>query len=257
MKNVITIILIVVCVAVLCFSGYQLLKYYGANRAAEKDFEELLPPEMVSADVADAEDEETGQKIGYEELLPYYEDLREQNSDMVGWLRIPGTDITYPVMQTKQNEEYYLSRDFKKEYSANGSLFASAASDVDVPSDAVIVYGHRMKSGSMFGKLGDYLDADFMSEHKSVVFDTFSERNKYNVYCVFSEEVGTENDFEYYNYHTFADETSFNGFMAQVKGLMQMSNPENEPIYGDKILLLSTCEYTHENGRLVVVAVRS
>ena len=254
MKKVVTIVLIAVCIVVFCISAYQLLGYYIADRAAEKEFAGLLPPEMAGAD---AVDEETGRLLGYEPLQRYYEGLRDQNGDMVGWLRLPGTRISYPVMQTKQNPEYYLDRNFSKEYSASGTLFASSISDVDMPSDVVIVYGHRMKSGAMFGTLGDYLDMEFFSSHGSILFDTFSGRGEYKVYCVFSQAVGTGNDFEYYNYSDFVDEADFDGFLVQVQGLAQVLDPENEPAYGDRMLLLSTCEYTHEDGRLIVVAVKA
>ena len=253
MKKAVTIVLIAVCAAVFCYSGYRLLDYYSADKAAEKEFAELLPPEMASAD---AVDEETGELISYDPLIKYYEVLREQNSDMVGWLRLPGTRISYPVMQTPQAPEYYLRRNFAKEYSANGTLFASSISDVDAAEGVVIVYGHRMRSGAMFGTLGDYLDSEFFSSHELVLFDTFAGRGEYKVYCVFSQAVETGNDFEYYNYSAFDDESDFDGFLAQVDAAAQVSNPENAPAYGDRILLLSTCEYTHENGRLIVVAVR-
>ena len=252
MKKGATIFVLVVSVAIFCYSGYQLLSYYGADRAAEKEFAELLPPEMAAADAIDSE---TGELFGYESILTYYEGLREQNDDMVGWLRISKTRITYPVMQTISSPEYYLDKDFKKQYSASGSLFASAISDVDKPTDVVIIYGHRMKTGAMFGTLGDYLESDFLISHEKILLDTFTGRNEYKVYSVFSQAVGTSNEFEYYNYSDFTDKAGFDEFLAQVKRLAQASNPANEPTYGDKILLLSTCEYTHANGRLIVVAI--
>ena len=253
MKKGVTIVLIAICVVIFGISAYQLLSYYGADRSAEKDFAALLPPELAGADV-----EGDDGKTPYEALLPYYLSLREQNPDMVGWLRIPGTRVSYPVMQTKNSPEYYLDKNFEKQYQANGSLFASSISDVDEPSDVVIIYGHRMKTGAMFGSLGDLLDKEFLLEHDRVIFDTFTERNEYKIYMLFSLEVGEDvvGEFDYFNYNYFKDRGDFNSFMARAKYLMEVENPNNTPIYGDKILLLSTCEYTHENGRLVVIAVR-
>jgi len=253
LKKGITIVLIVVCVLVFGISAYQLLTYYSADRAAESEFAQLLPPELAGSDAATEE----GQS-DWERLLPYYEGLREQNNDMVGWLRIPGSRISYPVMQTRNSPEFYLDRNFQKEYSVSGTLFASDISDVNLPTDVVIIYGHRMKTGAMFGSLGDFLDEGFLIEHNRIIFDTFTERNEYRIYSLFSLAVGpnVENEFDYFNYSTFRDRADFNSFIARVRSHAEVEVPANAPSFGDRLLLLSTCEYTHENGRLVVVAVR-
>ena len=181
MRKGITIVLIVICAAVFCLSAYQLLGYYGANRKAESDFANLLPEDLGGSNAAGVEG-----KSAFDTLLPYYQGLRAENDDMVGWLRIPGTRISYPVMQTKNSPEYYLDKNFKKEYTANGSIFASNISDVDLPTDVVILYGHRMKTGAMFGSFGDFLDSEFLLEHDTVIFDTFTGRGEFKIYCLFS-----------------------------------------------------------------------
>jgi len=240
----VVLVLIIICVAVFGYSAYQLISYYGADRAAEKDFSELLPDEVDEG------------LSSYETMLPYYMKLREQNGDMVGWLRIPKTRISYPVMQTIENPEYYLDKDFKKQFTASGSLFAASISDVDLPSDVVIIYGHRMKTGAMFGTLGKYLEPGFLEEHQKIIFDTFACRNEYKVYCAFSLAVNTGNEFAYYTYNELQNEEVFDHFVEQVRLLAEVEYPANRPVYGDKVLLLSTCEYTHTDGRLVLVAVR-
>jgi sortase B len=253
LKKIVTFFLIAICAAVFCISAYKLISYYGADRAAENDFAQLLPEDIVGADVVG-----DGGASDYEKLLPYYEDLRLENSDMTGLLRIPGTRVSYPVMQTPKSPEYYLDKNFRKEYSASGSLFASSICDVDLPSDVVTIYGHRMKTGAMFGSLGGFLDADFLEECDTIIFDTFTERNEYKVYCIFTLDVGTgeEDIFDYYNYVQFEDKNAFDGFMEQVRVFAQVENPSYAPVYGEKILMLSTCEYTHEDGRLVLLAVK-
>ena len=247
MNKGLAIVLIVVCAIVFGVSAYKLISYYSADRASEKDFAQLLPEEAI----------EPGDGLSdYDLLRAYYEALRTENGDLVGWLRIPGTRISYPVMQTPDSPEYYLDKNFKKEYTANGSLFASSISDVDLPTDVVTIYGHRMKTGAMFGSLGDFLDPDFLQEHETVIFDTFTCRNEYRVYCLFSLAIGVAGEFDYYNYRDFATSDMFDTFVLQARSIADIENPANKPVYGDKILLLSTCEYTHDNGRLVLVAVR-
>ena len=252
MKKTIIIILIAVCAIIFGYSAYQLFSYYKTDNEAETAFAGLLPEDIGSPDAA----VESGGPFDFEALLPYYEKLREENSDMVGWIRIPGTRVSYPVMQTPNSPEFYLDRDFNKSYSAAGTLFASAYCNVNLPSDVVVIYGHRMKTGAMFGSLGDFLKQDFFAEHQSIIFDTFTERNEYRIYGVFVEAVNVEDEFDYYNYNIFINEEMFNSFMSGVKRHLQIENPAYQPVFGDKILLLSTCEYTHEDGRLIVIAVR-
>jgi sortase B len=252
LKKTIIIVLIAVCALIFGISAYQLISYYSVDSESESTFAHLLPDEMAGPDVTT----EDGGAFTFEALLPYYEKLREQNGDMVGWLRIPGTRVSYPVMQTPNSPEYYLDRNFNKEYSVAGTLFASDISDVNLPSDVITIYGHRMRTGAMFGSLGEFLKQDFFEKYQTIIFDTFSGRNEYRIYGVLVEAVNVEGEFAYYYYSNFADEAMFNGFMSGVRQFIKIERPAAMPEFGDKILLLSTCEYTHEDGRLILIAVR-
>jgi len=166
--------------------------------------------------------------------------------------------VDYPVMQTAGDPEYYLHRDFAKAYSAQGTLFASEISDIAKPSDAIIIYGHKMQTGAMFGNLEKFLDQAYFDAHSEAVFDTLGERREYRVFCVFRTQVYTEsaNEFAYYSVSDFASRIAFKAFMDEVDAKTTVSNPDAAPVFGDKILMLSTCEYTRTNGRLVLVAVQ-
>lgn len=249
MKKSLNIVLICVCVGVLCFSGYQLVSYFAEYTSAEQAYEEIRAPELA--------DSTSISNSTYEDLLPYYKKLHEQNDHFVGWLTLPGTNVNYPVMQTPQEPNYYLYRDFHQKDTPSGSLFASEHSSVTKPSDVVIINGHRMKTGAMFGNFGRLLDRDYLTDHSNVVFDNLIGRNEYKIWCVFTESVDTGNpgEFQYFNYSDFGSEAEFNSFVSQAKALSNIDNPDVTPKYGDRFLLLSTCEYTHDNGRLVVVCI--
>lgn len=90
--------------------------------------------------------------------------LHRENSDCIGWIKIEGTVIDYPVMYRPSEENYYLHRDFYGEYSANGCLFLSELCDPKT-SDNLIIYGHHMNSGKMFAALDQYKDSAFYLEH--------------------------------------------------------------------------------------------
>lgn len=187
-------------------------------------------------------------------VLAEYEPLLEMNPDLVGWVKIPQTSISYPVMQTPMMPQYYLYRNFYKESSDRGCIFAQEECDIDAPSDNVTIYGHCMKDGSMFAGLANYTYKSYWKDHPLVQFDSLYESRTYRVFAVFktSGNVG-----EGFAYHTFVDAASpaeFTSFVSQCKELA-FYDTGITPEYGDKLLCLSTCEYTMANGRLVVVAV--
>jgi sortase B len=252
-KRGFTIVLIIICAIVFAVSAFQLIRYYSANSKSEDAYAQLRPPAEKESD-----DGVSYEPMSYEDLLPYYQSLKEENGDFVGWLRIPDSEIDYPVMQTKDSPEYYIDKNFKKQYQTAGSLFASEISDVDKPTDMVIIYGHHMKTGAMFGTMGDWLEKDFFNAHQEVIFDTLTERNEYVVYGLFKTQVYTDDpaEFAYYAVSDFEDQAAFDAFMQQVESRMQIMDPTMRPMYGEKMIMLSTCEYSQENGRLVMLAVR-
>ena len=83
-------------------------------------------------------------------FLPQYRALYAQNSNLAGWIQIDGTSINYPVMQSKQNPDFYLKHNFEKADSPHGCPYVQANCDLQTPSDNILVYGHNMKDGTMF-----------------------------------------------------------------------------------------------------------
>lgn len=190
------------------------------------------------------------------DFLPWYLDLHDQNSDMVGWIQIEGTKLNYPVLQTTlDNPNYYLYRDFDRKDSVRGSIYAAEICDVFAPSDNITLFGHNMKDGSMFACLGAYADKSAWEKSPMIFFDTLTESHTYQIFSVFKTS-GTDNvGFAYHLMANAKDEAEFNQFVATCKELA-FYDTGITPVYGDKLLCLSTCEYTIENGRFVVAAVR-
>lgn len=187
-------------------------------------------------------------------MIPAYEELYNQNSDTVGWLQIEGTKLNNPVVQTPDDPNYYLKRDFNGNASDWGTVYAWGAADLLTPSDNVTLFGHTMKDGSMFACLHNYTSKDYWEENKLIFFNTLNEYHTYKIYAVFkvSANIGS------FAYHQFVDADSaesFNDFVSTCKAL-SFYDTGVTPVYGDKLLTLSTCEYTLDNGRLVVCAVR-
>ena len=188
-------------------------------------------------------------------ILLEYAPLYERNSHMAGWLSIEDTRINYPVMHTPGQPDYYLQRSFDGQWSGWGCLYAREECDLSTPSDNVTIYGHHMKDGSMFAGLSAYLDRSFWEEHRYIRFDTLTEHHVYEIFAVFTTTATEGKGFAYHDFINAADEQAFDTFIAKCLS-NSLYGTDLIPVYGDKIICLSTCEYTQENGRLVVAAMR-
>lgn len=127
----------------------------------------------------DAENKKKAKKKAAAEkpaVLKKYKDLYEQNKDLAGWLSIAGTNINYPVMQTgEKNGDFYLHHDFEKKESDHGTLFIDARNDYVDRDTNLIIYGHNMRDGTMFGGLKSFMDKNYFEQHPELVFDTIYE----------------------------------------------------------------------------------
>ena len=188
-------------------------------------------------------------------FLSDYQALYLQNNDMVGWIKIEDTKINYPVMQSKDNPNFYLKHGFDKAYTDYGCPYVQENCNVDIPSDNLIIYGHNMKYSSMFSGLMKYTDKSFWESHKTIRFDTLTEKCNYEVIAVFKTVVYTDSpeSFKYYHFINADTRDEFNAYITKCKELALYDTGVTAE-YGDKLITLSTCEYSRNNGRMVVVA---
>lgn len=184
-----------------------------------------------------------------------YQDSFLANSDMAAWIQVPGTPIDYPVMWTPRDEEYYLYRDFNGRDNSNGCLILDTDSCLDPLTTNLIIHGHNMKSGAMFGSLKNYENPDYYEDHKNIVLYTDGLERNYEVIAIFRSQVYRVSDqvFKYYKFFQANTEEEFDDFYQNIKALsLYDTNVTAE--FGDHFLTLSTCAYHVEQGRLVVVA---
>lgn len=243
--------LIIIFAAVFALSVYYLVNYLLEGKKAEDAFDKLRYDPTVAAAISEGADANGD----YPERQAHYQELFGKNKDFAGWLRIYDMPIDYPVMHTPSNQDYYLHRNFEKKYSGAGTLFAAAQTDVEKPSDVIILYGHKMKNGSMFGRLSSLEGKAFYQKHRYIQLDTLKERRHYLIFRVLKTVVnsGRADEYRYYDYDDFRDEADFQAFMAKSKE-KEFFDTGEKVSFGDKILLLSTCEYSRKNSRLLVMA---
>ena len=213
-------------------------------------------PELPAVDEAPEEEEKKPAEIP--DLLPEYEKIYAENEDLVGWLTIEGTNINYPVLQsdTQEDSQFYLTHSFARKKDKNGSLFMDYRNDFLDRDTNIIIYGHNMKSGAMFGSLKQYLNADYLQKHKKVQFDTIYEHGTYEVIGAFLSEVSYQDEytFRYYNFLNAKNESEFEAFRVNVMQLDAQKKGTLDAEYGDQLLTLSTCSSYTDEGRMFILA---
>lgn len=200
------------------------------------------------------EKEETAEPVQEPAILPQYETPWNRNKDLAGWLTIEDLGIDYAVMYTPQEPEYYLHRGFDGEETEGGSLFIGEGWEPE--GGNTIIYGHHMKDGTMFGKLGRYGSESYAREHPLIRYDTLTQEGEYQVIAAFYSRIYSLKDqdvFRYYWYSDLRQEERFAEYMAGVKEA-SLYDTGVEAVYGDELLTLSTCSYHTRMGRFVVVA---
>ena len=202
---------------------------------------------------------EVGNDPADDPLLAYYNALAEENPDMIGWISIADTPVDYPVMYTPEEPQYYLNRDFDRKYTAEGMPFLDARCDAAAPSDNLIVYGHNMRSGRMFGTLSRYRDEEYRQAHSLISFDTLTERRMYRLYAGFVIRLaGNEQDADTmcYRVDLTSDGEQLQALLDYASQHALFIDPEVEPRLQDQLLTLSTCTSVRRNERFVLMAVR-
>lgn len=240
-RKFIRVFFFLLLVAIIVASSIYILSNLMQEKKQQNDFEEIQ--EIV--------EDNTKEESNSENSIDLY-NLYLLNSDVVGWIRIEGSNINYPVMQ---NSEYYLRRNIYKEYSTYGTPFLADYCNINL-SDNLIIYGHHIKSGMMFADIDKYKSYDYYLNHKTIKLyklqGTETIEEEYKIIACFKTTVN-KGGFKYYDFFNAASEADYNSFVEQCREL-SFYNTEDTAKYRDKLITLSTCEYSLNNGRMVVVA---
>ncbi|MCR5520933.1 MAG: class B sortase [Lachnospiraceae bacterium] len=270
-KNIFLAITAIASMLVLAVVVSKVVSYSYDMYRSEKRVEELRK-KIGDANLELDTDAETGRPIAFRSIpvseisetpaagktvIDKYRELFELNNDLAGWVSIDGTRIDHPVMQTVFDEEFYLHRNFDKEEDRAGLPFIDYRCDTDDRSTNIIIYGHNMKNGDMFHDLLEYESKDFFEKHRFVRFDTVYEEAIYEIVAVFRSKVMymTDDSFKFYNFIEADEYDDLTFYLNQIKN---MSLYDIDPSEGltDELITLSTCEYSEEDGRFVIVARR-
>jgi len=242
-------IVLVLCLIVFVGALSVVLDYFITGAREQNDLSALSNLKRINREL------ETDKGI----VVGEYVDLYLTNKDIIGWVKIKDTKIDYPVMQTPSEPEYYIHRNFEKEYSAAGTPFMDAGSDIFIPTSNFMIYGHNMKNGTMFHDLLKYENREFYEKHKKIKFDTIYKggQGTYEIIAIAYSQILPQDStkFKYYHYAGITSEDEFNTYVNNVKAL-SIYDTGVDAKYGDQLITLSTCAYHVEEGRFFIVAKR-
>ena len=230
LKNVSLTLLIIFFIAVIIFSGIQLIKWYLGNKANNDIIKEIKESNIISYN----ENDENVSEVDFEKL-------KNINSDAVGYIEVPNTYISYPVVQAKNND-YYLTYNFKKEYNSAGWIFMDYRNDLDGNDKNIIIYGHNRRDGSMFGSLKNILSPDWYNNETNKYVTLITEQGNmvYEVFSVYQIERE-----DYYIQTSFSDNTEYESFLETITN-RSVKNFNVQLTADDTILTLSTCANDNE-----------
>lgn len=178
-----------------------------------------------------------------------YEDYYNKNNDFVGWVKIDGTNVDYPVVQAKNND-YYLNHNFDKKYEGRGAIFMDMACNPKSLDKNTVIHGHNWLDNTMFSKLPQYSKLQYYKEHPVIEFNTRTEMHKWKIIAVFITTASPEEDNGYvFNYiYPNIGGVNYQGYVDEItkRSLYNTGVDFNE---SDKFLTLSTCTREVDSGK--------
>lgn len=242
-------ILLLIAVGVFLFAAGRLLKLYLEYRQGSQTYEKLQEFVQEPEKDGEADNKETGDAETEEPESPYllvdFEGLMAENSDIVAWIQIPALDISYPVVQGKDND-YYLHHLFNREENKNGSIFVDYHNQSDFSDDNTIIYGHNMRDGSMFGTLDHYQDQELYKQYPCFYIYVPGYVLEYRIFSCYAGRTWGIG----YTYH-FPDPEEFQDFIDKIRSYAGYGTGTEADVK-DNIVTLSTCVNSKRDYRYLV-----
>lgn len=239
----------------------DLLNSVTVEEVIENEEENINNSEINNQNVGEKSKEETNKEENNQEKqqdslkrIAQIKKLKEEYKNIIGWIEIKDTNISYPVVQGEDNE-FYLTHDYKGDKAERGAIFLDSNYDWNISGNNFMIYGHYMLNDEMFTDLTKYVKEDFYKKHPTIRFTTENEDAEYDIIAVFRSRVYNKSDknvFKYYNFINSESEKEYNNFIKNSKEA-SLYEIEETAKYGEQLITLTTCSYHTEDGRFVVV----
>ena len=222
MKKILYRIVLVLCLLLLIYSSYSIIKWFLENNKSND-----IKTHVVKITAIEEE------KDKYPYISIDFTNLLKENNKVKGWIQVPNTNINYPVLQYSDND-YYLNHDYYNNYSTAGWIFLDYRNNNDDTN--MILYGHNRLDGSMFGTLKDTLKEDYLNKNKYIYFNTLDSKNTYEVFSVYKINASKFNA-----YTNFQSDEEYNNYINEIKNrsIIKLDVDINT---NDKIITLYTCD---------------
>lgn len=243
----ILLIVIIVCLAILGKRGYD----YWTNIQNNKHIAGLIKESQneIGDDDENLSPEEKLKKLEKQNLY-LLKKFKEENSDVVAVIEIPGTPIKYPLLHADDNS-FYLRKGLNKEYDLAGSIFMDTNNNTDLNDDNTVIYGHHLELESMFTPLDQYRKQDFAEKHTTMYITTEEGLREYEIFSAY----GIPSDYDYRTLEFMYDADKI-PYFEKLQNNSEVDLGSREFTEDDTIVTLSTCQYDYDDQRLAVHAVR-
>ena len=245
MREKIRIILCCIFLAIAIYAAYNIIKIQSEYKKSVDAYKKLdnYTMEQTTSETSGESEEEPVKEKPYPDVD--FDGLKSVNSDVIGWIYVPDTEINYPIVHTSDND-YYLDHLVDRTQNPAGAIFLDTRNPSDFSDLHSIIYGHHMKNGSMFAALKGYKKQDFFDGHKTgylITQDAAYSIDFFAGHVANVEENAWQLDFD-----------SAEDFSNWIKSLKDISafKSDIEPQYGDRIFTLSTCSYEFDDARFVL-----
>lgn len=240
MKKLVKITLLAICLIVFIFFTYKIYYYLKEDNDNKKMNNDIIDKAVIETSDNQKENEE-------EHKMPSidFSILKQENKDIVGWIYSENTPINYPIVQSKNNNEYYLHRLINGKHNSAGSIFMDYRNNSNLTDDNTIIYGHNMKNNTMFGTLLKYKNQEYYEEHKIIYLFTPERNYAIKVFTSYT----TSDDSNIYNFSKIKKNN--------IEELVKKSDIKSDVTINkeDKIITLSTCSYDYDGARYIVMGV--
>ena len=256
--NCILTLLIIICVGLLCYSGYQIYLWHNSNKKIDSQVDDIEKISEVH-EVEDSKQVELVNPPTKNKADPYwdyikvklidvnFEELKKKNNETVGWIQVGGTNVNYPIVQHSDNK-YYLTHQFDKAYNTAGWIFMDHRNNSSNFDSNTIIYGHGRLNKTMFGSLRNVVKKNWYNnpDNYIVKLSTETENTLWQVFSTY--QIKTTND---YLQTTFSTSEEYLTFLNMLKN-RSIHNYNVDLTADDKIVTLSTCH--NETDKIVLHA---
>lgn len=227
-KAILNLILYIILLSILIYSGIKIFKWYKDKTNNNKMVEQIKSTVIV--------EEKNEDENNKEEYTVDFSKLKKQNNEAIAWLKVNNTNIEYPVVKGTNNS-FYLNHSFDKSNNSAGWIFADYRNKFDNTDKNIVIYGHNMRDGSMFGSMLNILNAKWHENEENTNITLYTENEKciYKVFSVYK----IKNE-DYYIKTEFKDDNEFEGFIKNLKK-RSIKDFNVDVSKDDNILTLSTC----------------